>query len=399
MDLNTDAAAIAREDGRRRPDGGSEASPIAVAPAPAGERPLGAREAARNLASWRHNRDKRDQDGEQRQTSAPVPAKAGIAGAAAAPHEPVKEASFAEATEDTGERPGLDPRASPPSETEGADREGDLPPIEPPRSWTKEDKELFTSLPRETQERLAERERSREGDFSRRQQEATEHRNALAAERLMAEQTRQRYETALPLLLNGLQQQQGGEFADIKTLADLERLAGEDRPRYLRWELQQRNIAAVAQQLAASQEHRASEHRQQFSEFAQRQNELFKEKVPEMADSGAAAKLQEAAVSALKDVGFTDPELVAYWNGGQTMSLRDHRLLLLVRDAVHWRDAQQKAKAATAKPVPPVQRPGVSQPRGAAHDVQVQNLTKRLETSGSLKDAAALLRARRSARH
>jgi hypothetical protein len=69
-----------------------------------------------------------------------------------------------------------------------------------------------------------------------------------------------------------------------------------------------------------------------------------------------------------------------------------------VHDAVMWRDAQSKAKAASAAKVPPVQRPGVSQPRGAAHDAQVQNLTKRLETSGSLKDAAALLRARRAAR-
>jgi hypothetical protein len=70
-----------------------------------------------------------------------------------------------------------------------------------------------------------------------------------------------------------------------------------------------------------------------------------------------------------------------------------------VHDAILWRDAQAKAKAATLKQVPPVQRPGVSQPRGAAQDAQVQNLTKRLETSGSLKDAAALLRARRAARH
>src|SRR5262249_29178395 len=48
--------------------------------------------------------------------------------------------------------------------TEGADRQQEPAPIEPPRSWTKEDKELFTSLPRATQERIAERERSRESD-------------------------------------------------------------------------------------------------------------------------------------------------------------------------------------------------------------------------------------------
>jgi hypothetical protein len=47
MDLTNDAAI-----------GGSEATSIAVAPAPAGETPPGAREAARNLADWRQSREK-----------------------------------------------------------------------------------------------------------------------------------------------------------------------------------------------------------------------------------------------------------------------------------------------------------------------------------------------------
>src|SRR4030088_1810868 len=54
-----------------------------------------------------------------------------------------------------------------PGETQEADPEPKAPPIEPPRSWTKEDKELFKGLPRDTQERLVERERSRERDFLR----------------------------------------------------------------------------------------------------------------------------------------------------------------------------------------------------------------------------------------
>jgi len=45
----------------------------------------------------------------------------------------------------------------------------------------------------------------------------------------------------------------------------------------------------------------------------------------------------------------------------------------------------------------PAQRPGVAQPRGAAQDAQIQALDKRLEASGSLKDAAALIAARRKA--
>ena len=79
-----------------------------------------------------------------------------------------------------------------------------------------------------------------------------------------------------------------------------------------------------------------------------------------MADPGKAAKLQAAAVAVLKDLGFDEAELSQSWTGKGSISLRDHRVQLLIRDATLWRDAQAKAKTATAKPVPPVQRPGVS---------------------------------------
>jgi hypothetical protein len=41
---------------------------------------------------------------------------------------------------------------------------------------------------------------------------------------------------------------------------------------------------------------------------------------------------------------------------------------------------------------------GASQPRGAALNAQIQNLDRKLAPSGSLKDAAALVGARRAAR-
>jgi hypothetical protein len=47
MDLTNEAAV-----------GGSEPIANVVAPAPAGEKPLGPREAARNLFSWRHDKEK-----------------------------------------------------------------------------------------------------------------------------------------------------------------------------------------------------------------------------------------------------------------------------------------------------------------------------------------------------
>ena len=99
----------------------------------------------------------------------------------------------------------------------------------------------------------------------------------------------------------------------------------------------------------------------------------------------------------LGDLGFSEAELVPLWNGHKELSLRDHRLQLLIRDATLWREAEKKAKAAATKPVPPVQRPGAATARQGTNEARVQHLTQRLEQSGSLRDAAALVRARRAA--
>ena len=74
------------------------------------------------------------------------------------------------------------------------------------------------------------------------------------------------------------------------------------------------------------------------------------------------------------------------------------RRLSFSLDAVRYREAQARAKAVTtqAKPVPPVQRPGVAPSKGAMREAELQSLSKRLDQTGNPRDAAALLRARRA---
>ena len=389
MDPTTEAAA-----------GGSEQIPTTIVTAD-GDGKLSVAAAARALASARHRPREQEQAIEQRQDSVPATAREGTTGVVAA--EPAQESSSAPsgASEDVGDLRSPQGEEGPPGGTESADPAGTLPPIEPPRSWTKADKEFFTSLPRDTQERIAERERSREGDFLRRQAEAVEKLKGLAAREQAVDQARLQYETALPQLLLTLNEQEAAEFADIKTLADAERVAREDWPRYMRWDLAQKKIAFAQQQMLEAQQRQAAERLLRFTQFAKRQDELFVEKVPEFTDTRKAAELQSAAATVLKDLGFDDAELAASWQGRQDFSLRDHRVQLLVRDATLWREAQQKAKAAVAKPVPPVQRPGVSQPKGASQDAVIQNLNKQLENASgvnALRTAAKLVAARRETR-
>ena len=354
-----------------------ELPPAAVAPAP--DKDVSLSQAGRLLSKWRHERDKEKPAEESAQPAAPE---------VETETPPVAEADNAAPQV---EEPGAEP-------TEVTEPEAEKPsPIEPPRSWTKEEKEEFKSYPREAQEIISRREQERERSVRRSQNEAAEQEKSYKEKLTAVEQSRQHYEAALPILLENLTSQQAGEFADIKSMNDVTRMASEDFPRYARWDAWQKQMAAVQQEIKTADERKRQEAQTQWSEFAKKQDELFIEKVPEFADTAQASKLQTQAVEVLKDLGFTEDELVKLWNGSEKISIRDHRLQLLVRESVRLKDAQAKVKEAVKKPVPPVQRPGVGQARGAAEHQQIQNLDKRFSTTGSVKDAAELLKARRKA--
>jgi hypothetical protein len=67
------------------------------------------------------------------------------------------------------------------------------------------------------------------------------------------------------------------------------------------------------------------------------------------------------------------------------LSFHDHRFLLLLRDAIRLREAEGKARDVHARPVPPVQKPGVALPKGAARDAHIQNLSKQLDSARGLE--------------
>jgi hypothetical protein len=150
--------------------------------------------------------------------------------------------STAPGPEPADDREGRTPAAAPANVKNGARPAT----IEPPPSWS-DDKELFASLPRPLQQSLARGERLRA-------ERLAELHAATEAERPMLEATRQQYETALPQLLEAMQQQHLSEFADIKTPADIGRMAREDAGRYVRWDLQQRRIAEVTQEVSSAHE-------------------------------------------------------------------------------------------------------------------------------------------------
>lgn len=289
-----------------------------------------------------------------------------------------------------------DPPQGAPGETTQAAEPAELPPIEPPRSWTTDEKDRFKTYPRELQAYLSEREQERDRDLRRRQNEAADKLKAVEADQQAAQKARQEYEAVLPQLLQFVQQQMAGEYADVKTWADVERMAVEDPIRHSRWQVQQQKIAALNSEMAATQQRQAQEQSDKWTKFSSEQDKLFAEKAPDSTDPVKGPKLRESAGHILRDLGFTDQELGAAWNGQGSLSLRDHRVQLLILDAVQWRDAKEKARVATPKSVPPPQRPGTAQQKPSASDA-LQALNQRLNETGKPRDAAALILARRAA--
>src|SRR5205807_2403835 len=138
------------------------------------------RDAARSLASFRVK---------QREGGPPTPQ----------PTAERQEAAPLEADTTSGDAPD----AASPSEagttgemTESADpaerAQPDSPPLEPPRSWSKDARERWSKLDPETQEYLRKRDSDDSAALRKAQNEAAGERKAIEAERRKVEEARQR---------------------------------------------------------------------------------------------------------------------------------------------------------------------------------------------------------------
>ncbi len=122
-----------------------------------------------------------------------------------------------------------------------------------------------------------------------------------------------------------------------------------------------------------------------------------------MNDPVQAKDIATKAVETLRDTGFSDDDLNKLWSGQASVSLRDHRMQLLIRDAARYRAAKAGVPAKKAA-LPPSRtlRPGTPAERASDAEVNLDSLSKQLDANNSgyrgARVAADLLIARRSAR-
>jgi hypothetical protein len=346
-------------------EGGTPEAAPAITPAVTVEGPTNARAAATLLSDWREKQAKAAKEPPAAEPEKREQPRVNGRFAAAQQESPTQ-------VEDAG--PG-DPV---PSEA-AQDDPVELPSIDPPRSWSKEDKELFASLPRETQERVSERERSRESDFLRRQSEATEKSKALEAKEQAAERARQQYETAAQNALRLLNNQIASEFADIKTHDDVIRLANEDPFRAIQFKARQDQLAALHHEVQVNEQARAKEKQDQFSTWSKEQDEKFSKKFPEFDDPEKGPKVRESVQSYLvKAVGVPAEILPKLWS---EPLFRDAMFQEVIYHASQFHAGQQKVKNALEAPKPPVQRPGTPAPKGQQYQQEIAALEARQKTA------------------
>jgi hypothetical protein len=243
------------------------------------------------------------------------------------------------------------------------------------------------------------------------QPEPAEQQTPEAAERTAAQlytTAAENYGLCVSALLHGSQQaladsaQAANEFKDLRSPEDFQRLAQTDPARAKRFhdavqrhqDLRQRE-QGLQVELAKVRNQYAQVAAAQYAEFARAHDKYAEELIPELrngADQAVRRNLQQASQEILREAGFSDQELVQAWHNGGSFHLRDARAQKILADAARWRLAQAKAKAASIKPVPAVQRPGVG---GVVNrnEGELAGLRDRVTRTGRLDDAVAWRRA------
>jgi hypothetical protein len=283
-----------------------------------------------------------------------------------------------EEEEDEPYEPDLDPAEE---GEDGSDHQG----IEPPSSWNKQDREVFSTLSPEAQAIVARRDSEQNAAFRQKTQEIAEHRKALESTFLTVQQEREAYANNLQQLLF-VAAPEAEEFSQI----DWQRLAQEQPADYVRLTAKRDalrgRIGGIQQELqrVAAQSQQAQAY--QFHETVRAEHQRLVEALPEFADPEKGPRKIAEMRQWLTQKGFNDQEI---------SQVVDHRVLLVVDEAMQADRARRVRRQAETKRTngqTPVQPPGAPRQRGDTQAAQrrAQRMDA-LKRSGSEKDAIGYL--------
>jgi hypothetical protein len=216
---------------------------------------------------------------------------------------------------------------------------------------------------------------------------------ALSSEWQATNQAATQYRAGLQALGQMIVAQANQQFSDIKTDADVQRLAQTDPLRYLQFEKTKEGLGAVLTQIQNADHAHKQQIAAQFNVYAKEQDDKFMQMQPQLADEKMRTEAGRNTVAALKSAGLSEAEIQHAWNNH--VFLRDARVQSLLLDLGNYYAAKQAARRATAVPRPPVQRPSGRMMTGGVDRSAIESAGRQFSDRPNVKNAAALLAASR----
>lgn len=261
--------------------------------------------------------------------------------------------------------------------------------LQAPASYNAEEKAAFAALPQPAQKAALRLEQTRRAAFSRDQRAVDDVRQRAEASLQQVEVERQFLLSHVAPLLQSMQQQHQGEFADIRGPADAARMADVDPARFARWQAQ-RLVLAEAQQ---SQE-LLQQREQQIA--AERDREAGGKELAKLSQTvkgwdtpeGLQKGMTQLRSYVLSYDGVTQQDLAMF---------RKAPFVEMARKASLYDQAVARKKTA-ATPSARTAAPSPARVASGTALAQTNRALQRLQGSGSFDDAMAAMRARRGIR-
>jgi len=190
------------------------------------------------------------------------------------------------------------------------------------------------------------------------------------------ESFRQSYDTRLSEL-NDLIGTADGFVRQQQGSKDLQKLYDEDPTAAARLDYQLRE---QERQLDGMKSKAQEAYRKQYDEYVTAQRDLAAAKIPEYSDPNKTDQFKTNMRTTLRSYGFND---------GEIGSLADHRMLMVIRDAMSYKSVKDKRPIAQKKVAnaPRVVKSGIAKSSASSGREGIRNKIGRLKKTGHLKDA------------
>ena len=228
---------------------------------------------------------------------------------------------------------------------------------------------------------------SRQADYTRKTQEISEARNTLSAEMEQVSAERQQYVVLLTQLSDVLRNHadEGIDWNKLKAENPLQYTLKRDEQRQ-----RQEKISAAEEEIALTQQREAQRYEAYLEEQKAANYQKLLEAVPEWSDPVKKQQAQSELMEYALEMGYEADDL---------RNLFDHRIVLILRDAVEYNKLKkkgkklQRTKTKSAVPGSRTRKPKGKRKTSRAQAKQHAAARQRLKESGSLDDAAEALRA------